>query len=100
MQGNFKEHIFVDPDEYWNNYKSTVTCINAPSNALTFNRGYHVEHHEEPGLPSYQLPELFLKNIEKHAKNDSFVFSGIGTKRTKEELIREFKRSRGGWRFG
>jgi fatty acid desaturase len=117
MQGNFKEHIFVDPDEYWNNYKSTVTCINAPSNALTFNTGYHVEHHEEPGLPWYQLPELFLKNIEKHAKNDSFVFSGIGTmevgtmvlrerfdeladhyinigqpKRTKEELIREFKR--------
>jgi fatty acid desaturase len=117
MQGNFKEHIFVDPDEYWNNYKSTVTCINAPSNALTFNTGYHVEHHEEPGLPWFQLPELFLKNIEKHAKNDSFVFSGIGTmevgtmvlreqfdeladyyinigqpKRTKEELIQEFKR--------
>lgn len=117
VQGNFKEHIFVDPDEYWNNYKSTVTCINAPSNALTFNTGYHVEHHEEPGLPWYQLPELFLKNIEKHAKNDSFVFSGIGTmevgtmvlrnkfdeladhyinigqpKRTKEELILEFKR--------
>jgi len=117
MQGNFKEHIFVDPQEYWNNYKSTVTCINAPSNALTFNTGYHVEHHEEPGLPWFQLPELFLKNIEKHAKNDSFVFSGIGTievgtmvlrerfdeladyyinigqpKRTKEELIQEFKR--------
>lgn len=117
MQGNFKEHIFVDPDEYWNNYKSTVTCINAPSNALTFNTGYHVEHHEEPGLPWFQLPELFLKNMDKHAKNDSFVFSGIGTmevgtmvlrerfeeladhyinigqpKRTKEELILEFKR--------
>lgn len=117
MQGNFKEHIFVDPDDYGNNYKSTVTCINAPSNALTFNTGYHVEHHEEPGLPWYQLPELFLKNMDKHAANDSFVFSGIGTmevgtmvlreqfdkladyyinigqpKRTKEELIVEFKR--------
>lgn len=117
MQGNFKEHIFVDPDDYTNNYKSTVTCINAPSNALTFNTGYHVEHHEDPGLPWYQLPELFLKNMHKHAANDSFVFSGIGTmevgtmvlrgkfdelagyyinigqpKRTKEELIAEFKR--------
>ena len=117
MQGNFKEHIFVDPEDYGNNYKSTVTCINAPSNALTFNTGYHVEHHEEPGLPWYQLPELFLKNMHKHAANDSFVFSGIGTmevgtmvlqekfdlladhyinigqpKRTKTELIAEFKR--------
>ena len=117
MQGNFKEHIFVDPDEYENNYKSTVTCINAPSNALTFNTGYHVEHHEEPGLPWYQLPELFLKNLHKHARNDSFVFSGIGTmevgtmvlheqfdaladhyvnigqpQRSKTELIAEFKR--------
>jgi len=79
MQGNFKEHIFVDPQDFGNNYKSTVTCINAPSNALTFNTGYHVEHHEDPGLPWYKLPELFLKNIPKHAANDSFVFSGIGT---------------------
>eukprot|EP00934_Nitzschia_sp_Nitz4_P001846 Nitzschia sp. Nitz4//scaffold34_size148208//138353//139549//NITZ4_002998-RA/size148208-processed-gene-0.26-mRNA-1//1//CDS//3329548849//1846//frame0 len=117
MRGNFKEHIFVDPDDYGNNYKSAFTCINAPSNALTFNTGYHIEHHEEPGLPWYQLPELFLKNIEKHAANDSLVFSGIGSmevgtlalngqfdvladhylnvgqpKRTREELIAEFKR--------
>lgn len=117
MQGNFKEHVFVDPDDYGNNYKSTVTCINAPSNALTFNTGYHVEHHEDPGLPWYKLPVLFLKNMPKHAANDSFVFSGLGTmevgtmvlneqfdelaeyyinigqpKRTKVELIAEFKR--------
>ena len=117
MQGNFKEHVFVDPDDHENNYKSAFTCINAPSNALTFNTGYHIEHHEEPGLPWYQLPELFLKNIKKHAENDSFVFNGIGSmevgtlvlhgkfeeladyyhnigqpKRTREELIAEFKR--------
>jgi fatty acid desaturase len=117
MQGNFKEHVFVDPDDYENNYKSTVTCINAPSNALTFNTGYHIEHHEEPGLPWFKLPELFLKNISKHAENDSLVFSGIGSmevgtlalngkfeeladayvnigqpKRNRAELIAEFKR--------
>jgi hypothetical protein len=63
------------------------------------------------------MPALFLKNIPKHAENDSFVFSGIGTmevgtlvlngkfeeladyylnigqpKRTKAELVAEFKR--------
>jgi fatty acid desaturase len=117
MQGNFKEHIFVDPDDPSNNYKSAITCINAPANALTFNTGYHIEHHEDPGLPWYRMPALFLKNIPKHAANDSFLFSGIGTmevgtlalngkfeelteyylnvgqpKRTKAELIVEFKR--------
>jgi hypothetical protein len=117
MQGNFKEHIFVDPDDHDNNYKSAFTCINAPSNALTFNTGYHIEHHEEPGLPWYQLPELFLKNLAKHADHDSLVFSGLGTmevgtlvlngkfdeladhyvnvgqpQRTKQELICEFQR--------
>lgn len=117
MAGNFKEHILVDPDEPENNYKSTCTCINSPHNALTFNSGYHIEHHEEPGMPWYGLPDVFLRNLDKHAKNDSFIFSGIGQmevgnlvlagkfeeladayvnigqpKRSREELIIEIKR--------
>ena len=28
MEGNWKQHIFVDPEEPENNYKSTYTCIN------------------------------------------------------------------------
>jgi len=117
MQGNWKQHIFVDPDEPGNNYKSTFTCINTVSNSRNFNDGYHVEHHENPGVAWHQLPKYFQENLANHAANDSFVFSGIGAMqvgtlvlngefetlaeyylnigqkpRTKDELITEFKR--------
>ena len=117
MQGNWKQHIFVDPDDPDNNYKSTFTCINTPTNSRNFNDGYHIEHHENPGCFWYNLPEYFQKNLHNYVENDAFIFTGIGSmevgrlvlngdldtladhyvnvgqkKRTKEELIAEFKR--------
>ena len=117
MDGNWKQHIFVDPDDAGNNYKSTYTCINTPSNALNFNDGYHVEHHQNPGMPWYRLPEYFQSQIANYAKYDGFIFTGIGSgqvgklvlngkldqlaehylnvgqkQRTKAELVEEFKR--------
>jgi fatty acid desaturase len=117
MQGNWKQHIFVDPDDPTNNYKSTFTCINTPSNSLNFNDGYHIEHHENPAMPWYRLPTYFQGQLENYAKQDAFLFTGIGStqvgrlvlngqldeladhyvnigqpQRTKAELIAEFKR--------
>ena len=117
MQGNWKQHIFVDPDEVDNNYKSTYTCINTSTNALNFNDGYHVEHHENPAMPWHRLPEYFQGQIANYAKHDGFIFTEIGStqvgrlvlngqldrladhylnvgqkQRTKAELIAEFKR--------
>ncbi|MGB7414240.1 MAG: fatty acid desaturase, partial [Thermosynechococcaceae cyanobacterium] len=117
MQGNWKQHIFVDPDEPDNNYKSTFTCINTASNALNFNDGYHIEHHENPAMPWYKFPEYFQDQLKHYATNDGFIFTGIGStevgslvlngqleqladhylnvgqkQRTKSELIEEFKR--------
>ena len=117
MEGNWKQHIFVDPDDPDNPYKSTYTCINTPTNALNFNDGYHIEHHQNPNVPWYLLPVLFQKHIQSYAEHDGFVFSGIGfsgvgrlvlagkldqladhylnvgqVQRTKAELVAEFKR--------
>ncbi|MEM9447487.1 MAG: fatty acid desaturase [Cyanobacteria bacterium P01_E01_bin.6] len=117
MQGNWKQHIFVDPDEPENNYRSTFTCINTTSNSLNFNDGYHIEHHENPAMPWYRLPEYFQSQIANYARHDAFIFTGIGStqvgtmvlngqfddladhyvnvgqkQRTKAELITEFKR--------
>jgi fatty acid desaturase len=117
MEGNWKQHIFVDPDDIKNNYKSTYACINTPSNALNFNDGYHVEHHENPGMPWHRLPKYFQKQIAHYAQQDGFIFTNIGSSqvgrlvlngqleqlaehyvnvgqkpRTKEELVLEFRR--------
>ena len=117
MQGNWKQHIFVDPEEPTNYYKSTFTCINTASNSRNFNDGYHIEHHKNPAMPWYRLPEYFQNNLQEYINNDGFIFTGISSsevgrlvfnkqldvladsylnigqkQRTKSELIAEFER--------
>jgi fatty acid desaturase len=117
MEGNWKQHIFVDPNDPENNYKSTYACINTPTNALNFNDGYHVEHHEKPSMQWHRLPKYFQSQIANYAQQDGFIFTNIGSSqvgrlvlngqldqlaehylnvgqknRTKEELVEEFRR--------
>jgi len=117
MDGNFKQHIFVDPDDPENPYKFAYNIINNDANGISFNDGYHIEHHVNSQVPWFQMPQEFLKNLPKHAANDSFIFSGIDgndlsnmidngrldqladhyvnigqPQRTKEELVAEFRR--------
>lgn len=117
MQGNWKQHIFVDPDDPTNNYRSTYTCINTPTNALNFNDGYHIEHHENPSVSWHRLPMYFQKQLANYALHDGLIFTGIGStevgrlvlngqleqladhylnvgqkQRTKAELIEEFQK--------
>ncbi|MBF2025593.1 MAG: fatty acid desaturase [Oscillatoriales cyanobacterium C42_A2020_001] len=117
MEGNWKQHIFVDPDDPENVYRSSYACINTPTNALNFNDGYHVEHHKNPAMPWHQLPTYFQSQIKHYVEQDGFIFTNIGSgqvgrlvlngqleqlaehyvnvgqkKRTKEELVKEFKR--------
>lgn len=117
MEGNWKQHIFVDPEEPENSYRSTFACINTPKNSLNFNDGYHVEHHEKPGMPWHRLPTYFQSQIAHYAEQDGFIFTGLGSgqvgqlvlngqleqlanhyvnvgqkKRTKAELVTEFRR--------
>ncbi|MGB0562614.1 MAG: fatty acid desaturase family protein [Spirulinaceae cyanobacterium] len=117
MEGNWKQHIFLDPDDPTNIYKSSFTCISTPTNALNFNDGYHIEHHKNPAIAWYALPRYFHKQLDQYAKHDAFVFTdissgqvgtlvlngqleqladhyvNIGQKvRTKAELVAEFKR--------
>lgn len=45
MFGNWSQHIFVNPACPGSSYGMAYTCTNCPDNMLSYNDGYHVEHH-------------------------------------------------------
>jgi len=75
--GNYSQHIFVDPDNNLSNYHLTYNCIDHFTNKTTFNDGYHVIHHANARLHWSELPEQFLKTLEKHRDQGSLTFRNI-----------------------
>eukprot|EP00931_Biecheleriopsis_adriatica_P122467 TRINITY_DN97455_c0_g1_i1.p1 TRINITY_DN97455_c0_g1~~TRINITY_DN97455_c0_g1_i1.p1 ORF type:complete len:391 (-),score=47.48 TRINITY_DN97455_c0_g1_i1:147-1319(-) len=77
MRGNSIQHMFVCPDEPKNDYKLCYDLVNDPSNCIKFNDSFHIEHHLSPLTHWAELPHLFIKRLEAHKANDSFIFTGI-----------------------
>merc|ERR1719231_1553029 len=81
MFGNWSQHIFVDPDVASRrgsdscNYGLTYNCMNHFENQKTFNDGYHIIHHIKPGLHWTQLPDEFLRTLDRHAEEKALVFT-------------------------
>lgn len=117
MFGNWSQHIFVDPEDPYSNYKLTYNLMNTPENQFTFNDGYHINHHIHSRLHWTQLPQRFCDQLETFAKNDAFLFTGLGffdvglycvtgqlerlakhyvhygqVQRSEKEIVEEFKR--------
>jgi hypothetical protein len=74
MAGNWAQHSFVDATDPENNYKNSITCINAVYNQKCFNDGYHIGHHLKANRHWTDLPRDFRENIEKYASNKAIVF--------------------------
>lgn len=74
MAGNWAQHSFVDAADPENNYKNSITCINAVYNQKCFNDGYHIGHHLKANRHWTDLPRDFRDNIEKYASNKAIVF--------------------------
>ncbi|EFJ49187.1 hypothetical protein VOLCADRAFT_120780 [Volvox carteri f. nagariensis] len=78
MFGNWSQHIFVDPDDPRNSYRSTYNCLACPDNCRTYNDGYHIIHHLNSRLHWSELPKRFIATMSAHDENDALVFRGIG----------------------
>lgn len=77
MMGNWGQHAFVDPDEPDNDYKSSITCINARYNRRCFNDGYHISHHLLANRHWTDHPGELDETREKYVENDAILFEGL-----------------------
>lgn len=77
MAGNWGQHAFVDSDDAANNYKNSITCINAKYNHTCFNDGYHIGHHIRPNRHWTDMSTDFQQNLDKYAANEAVVFKEL-----------------------
>jgi fatty acid desaturase len=77
MVGNWGQHAFIHPERPQNSYANSITCINSGYNQRCFNDGYHIGHHVKPNRAWYELPQDFLDNVDRYAKEGSIVFRDV-----------------------
>lgn len=77
MAGNWAQHAFIDATQPDNIYTNSITCINTVYNKKCFNDGYHIGHHLRSAMHWTEMPNDFLKNIEKYRANKAVVFEGL-----------------------
>ena len=76
MLGNWTQHSFIDAADPGNPYKNSITCINVKYNHKCWNDGYHISHHQRPGMHWTEHPTFFLKTIDKYVEHKAIIFDG------------------------
>ena len=56
-----------DPKGSGSPYAITYNCVACADNAITFNDGYHIQHHLNSKTHWSDLPKCFLESLEEHA---------------------------------
>jgi hypothetical protein len=77
MWGNWGQHAFIDPNRPGDSFVNSITCINSVYNQRCFNDGYHIGHHIKQTRHWTEMPQDFLENQERYAKEGCIVFEGI-----------------------
>jgi hypothetical protein len=79
MQGNFAQHMYIDPKRRFDNFGLAFNYVNHFCNQRTYNDGYHIIHHMNSKLHWSKVPQWFMDNIERFAVKESIIFNGIDT---------------------
>jgi hypothetical protein len=74
MCGNWAQHAFVDLSMPESPYRNSITCVNSAYNQKCFNDGYHIGHHVKPTMHWTEMPEDFLKNVDRYRAENAIVF--------------------------
>lgn len=77
MAGNWGQHAFVDTTDPDNGFKNSTNLTNTRYNHKCYNDGYHIVHHNKPGMHWTEMAKAFEDNVQDYIDNDSLVFDGI-----------------------
>eukprot|EP00281_Chroomonas_sp_CCMP1168_P004191 CAMPEP_0206270248 /NCGR_PEP_ID=MMETSP0047_2-20121206/32761_1 /ASSEMBLY_ACC=CAM_ASM_000192 /TAXON_ID=195065 /ORGANISM="Chroomonas mesostigmatica_cf, Strain CCMP1168" /LENGTH=387 /DNA_ID=CAMNT_0053698865 /DNA_START=112 /DNA_END=1275 /DNA_ORIENTATION=- len=85
MFGNWSQHIFIDPRnntegtgrEKASHYRHTYNVLDSPYNRMTFNDGYHVEHHINSQRHWTELPGAMAKTLPDYLDQNAIVFKSL-----------------------
>ncbi len=61
--------MFLQEDGAGSAYKLTYNCVDCKDNQVTFNDGYHIQHHLNSQLHWSELPRQFLATIAEHGRH-------------------------------
>jgi fatty acid desaturase len=74
MAGNWGQHAFIDAAEPGNSLRNSINCIDSRYNAIAFNDGYHIVHHEKPNLHWTEMPGYFQQHHKRYGRDGAIVF--------------------------
>ena len=61
------QHLFINPKAARSAYGMTYNCVACTDNAITFNDGYHIQHHLNSMTHWSDLPKRFSDSLDEHA---------------------------------
>ena len=61
------QHIFINPKASGSPYGMAYNCVACGDNAISFNDGYHIQHHLNSMTHWSDLPLRFMESLDEHA---------------------------------